>query len=117
MTSEIENVFGLFIRNKQDNSILKVLRHGEVILGRGQGSGLRINNITVSTRHARIYTYLTVSYIEDLDSTNGTYINDKRIDKHVLHPGDVIRLGEYEMLLELRPSEPDQKPRVAELGK
>lgn len=115
MTSEIENVFGLFIRNKQDNTILKVLRHGEVILGRGQNSDLRINNITVSTRHARIYTYLTVSYIEDLDSTNGTFVNEKRIDKHVLHPGDVIRLGEFEMLLELRSTEEQQKKRV-ELG-
>ena len=116
MTSEIENVYGLFIRNKQDNSILKVLRHGEIILGRGTGSDLRINNITVSTRHARIYTYLTVSYIEDLDSTNGTYVNDKRIDKHVLHPGDVIRLGEYEMLLELRSAEEKSAKKVAELG-
>ena len=109
MTINIENVFGLYLRDKRENSIIQVLRHGEILLGRGQGNDIRISNPTVSTRHARIYTYLTVSYIEDLGSTNGTYINGKRIDKHVLHPGDVIRLGEYELVLEHRAADETQQ--------
>jgi pSer/pThr/pTyr-binding forkhead associated (FHA) protein len=110
MTLEIENVVGLFVRDKQSNTILKVLHHGEVIVGRAVGSGITLNHASVSKRHARIYTYLMVSYIEDLGSTNGTYINDKRVDKHVIHPGDIIRCGEYELLLDVRKPEFDSKP-------
>jgi len=109
MTIETESIVGLFIRDKQSNEVLKVLRHGEVIIGRAVGSDLQINHVTVSKRHARIYTYLMVSYIEDLGSTNGTFVNGKRIDKHVLHPGDVIRCGEYELLLDIRKPEYEER--------
>lgn len=110
MTLEMENVVGLFVRDKQSNAILKVLHHGEVIIGRAVGADILINHTTVSKRHARIYTYLMVSYIEDLGSTNGTYVNGKHIDKHVLRPGDVIRCGEYELLLDIRKPEIEEKP-------
>jgi len=116
MKADVEKIYGLFIRDKQDNSVIQQLRHGEVLIGRGYGNDLRINNPTVSTKHARIYTYLTVSYIEDLGSTNGTFVNGKRIDKHVLHPGDVIALGEYEMLLDMRRAEEQATTPLAGTG-
>lgn len=117
MTLEMENVVGLFVRDKQSNAILKVLHHGEVTVGRMIGSDITINHQTVSKRHARIYTYLMVSYIEDLGSTNGTFVNDKRIDKQVLHPGDVIRCGDYELLLDIRRVETEEKqPFLAKSG-
>ena len=48
---------------------------------------------TVSRRHARI-TMNGGSYtLEDLKSANGTYVNNTRIDKAVLKPGDVVRFG------------------------
>ena len=56
------------------------------------------------------FTCLAVSSIEDLGSTNGTYVNAKRIDKHVLHPGDVIALGEYEMVLDQRQAQERTEP-------
>ena len=115
MKDDVEKIYGLFIRDKNDNAIIQQLRHGEVLIGRGYGNDLRINNPTVSTKHARIYTYLTVSYIEDMGSTNGTYVNGKRIDKHVLHPGDVIALGEYQMVLDKHQAE-EQKPSLAGAG-
>lgn len=112
MTLEMENVVGLFVRDKQSNAILKVLQHGEVVIGRMIGSDITINHQTVSKRHALIYTYLMVSYIEDLGSTNGTFVNGKRVDKQVLRPGDVIRCGDYELLLDIRELKPEEKPAV-----
>ena len=100
MVNELANTAGMVIRDKADQSILTVLRHGDFCIGRAPDNDLRIENPTISGQHARIYTYLTVSYIEDLDSTNGTFVDGKRIHKHVLKPGNVIRLGTHELILE-----------------
>jgi pSer/pThr/pTyr-binding forkhead associated (FHA) protein len=105
MTIELEKIVGLFIRDKKDQSIVTVLRHGDYSIGRAQDNDLTITNPTISSHHARIYTYLTASYIEDLNSTNGTFVDGKRVTKHILKPGNVIKLGEYELLLEERQPE------------
>ncbi len=50
----------------------------------------------VSRRHARIYTRDGICYIEDLDSTNGTYLNSERLTPYlpyVLNDGDILTLG------------------------
>lgn len=75
---------------------------GELTLGRAPNNQVQINDTTVSANHARIFTYFYVSYIEDLNSTNGTFVNGKRITKQVLHPGDVIHLGEYPLRFKLK---------------
>lgn len=95
-------VVGMLLRQKDDNSILIELANGEVILGRSIESTVVINDPTVSARHARIYTYLSVSYIEDLNSSNGTFVNDKPVKKHILKRGDVIRLGKYRLVVDQR---------------
>lgn len=38
--------------------------------------------------------------VEDLDSTNGTFVNDRRVDRAVLAPGDVLRVGRAELIVE-----------------
>jgi pSer/pThr/pTyr-binding forkhead associated (FHA) protein len=78
------------------------LAPGELTLGRAPDNQVSINDSTVSAHHARIYTYFYVSYIEDLQSTNGTFVNGKRITKHLLKPGDVIHLGSYPMRMDLK---------------
>jgi len=75
---------------------------GELTLGRAPDNHVHIDDTTVSANHARIFTYFYVSYIEDLNSTNGTFVNGKRITKHVLHPGDVIHLGQYPLRFQLK---------------
>lgn len=66
---------------------------GAISLGRHGDNDVSLTDKSVSGHHARIFTYFNTSYIEDLDSTNGTFLNDKKIHKHIIHAGDVIRLG------------------------
>ena len=79
----------------QTNTNELKLGPGSVRLGRATDNDINITDKSVSGYHARIFTYFNTSYIEDMDSTNGTYLNDKRIHKHIIHPGDVIRLGHH----------------------
>ena len=71
------------------------LSFGELKIGRAADNDVRITNPTVSAHHARIFTYLNSSYVEDLNSSNGTFLNGKRIDKHILRPGDKLKVGSH----------------------
>jgi hypothetical protein len=67
------------------------------ILGRSDGADIRLEDPFASSRHARISRQGDVLVIEDLDSTNGTYLNGDRLDgPQPLHPGDRIRIGDNE---------------------
>ena len=77
------------------------LKDGAVSIGRSDENDIHIKDSTVSSHHAKIVTYYDASYIEDLGSTNGTFVNGKRIQKHILHPGDVISLGTHTLKLEI----------------
>ena len=50
-----------------------------------------------SGNHAKILTILNDSFIEDLESTNGTYINGKKVNKHALKNGEIITIGKHEL--------------------
>ncbi len=64
------------------------------IIGRGSGSHIIITDKSLSRRHAQIKTTPHGYVIEDLGSTNGTYINEKQVTGSApLRPGDTIRLG------------------------
>ncbi|MGD8783582.1 MAG: FHA domain-containing protein [Thioalkalispiraceae bacterium] len=73
------------------------LQAGAISIGRADDNDLHIPDQTVSAHHARIFTYLDASYIEDLSSTNGTFLNGRRIQKHTLRPGDIIKVGRLEL--------------------
>lgn len=65
------------------------------IIGRDPGSDLPIQDIEVSRRHARLIAQSGGFVLEDLGSTNGTFVNGERVRTiTVLRPGDEIRLGE-----------------------
>lgn len=67
---------------------------GETVLGRGTNAQIQINEDGVSRRHAKIIRAPDgTSKIEDLQSTNGTFVNGKRVDLEVLREGDRIRIG------------------------
>jgi len=73
------------------------LSGGEVVIGRRTGVDLLLTHPLVSRRHARIVREEQaggpVFVIIDLESSHGTWVNDARVDRHVLRPGDRISLG------------------------
>jgi hypothetical protein len=69
---------------------------GGATLGRGEVE-IRLEDPFASTRHARISRQGHVLVIEDLGSTNGTYLNEEPLSgPQPLHPGDRIRVGDSE---------------------
>jgi len=100
MAIELDNILGLYIRNLANDTLVGALRHGNFTIGRAHDNDLVIDDPTVSAYHAKIYTYLTASYIEDLNSTNGTFVDGKRINTHILRPGTEIRMGKAALKLE-----------------
>ncbi|MEX0619090.1 MAG: FHA domain-containing protein [Pseudohongiellaceae bacterium] len=66
-------------------------------IGRKEDNDIRIDNLAVSGHHAKLLTIFEDSFLEDLDSTNGTYVNGKSIDKHALKNGDIILIGKHEL--------------------
>lgn len=68
-----------------------------VTIGRKPENDIQIDNLAVSGKHALIITILDDSFLEDLGSTNGTYVNGKLIKKHALKDGDVIAIGKHEL--------------------
>ncbi|MDR0736831.1 MAG: FHA domain-containing protein [Zoogloeaceae bacterium] len=80
-----------------DGLVLKeiVLDKKRITIGRRPSNDVQINNLAISGEHAAITTILDDSFLEDLDSTNGTLVNGKAIKKRVLHHNDVVTMGKY----------------------
>lgn len=66
-------------------------------VGRLPDNDVRIDNPAVSGHHSLIINILNDSFLEDLNSTNGTYVNGKLIKKHALQNGDVITIGHHQL--------------------
>jgi pSer/pThr/pTyr-binding forkhead associated (FHA) protein len=64
-------------------------------VGRLPDNDIRIDNAAVSGHHALIINILNDSFLEDLNSTNGTYVNGRIIKKHALQHGDSITVGHH----------------------
>jgi len=67
----------------------------EVSIGRKDDNDIHIDNQAVSGQHAKVITILHDSFIQDLDSTNGTIINGKKITRQALKNGDIISIGTH----------------------
>ena len=86
----VENVAGLKAGDEYD-----VL--DGVTLGRGEAADIQIEDPFASARHARVVRQGDLLVLEDLGSTNGTYLNGEIIQgPQPLHPGDRIRIGDNE---------------------
>ena len=72
---------------------------GTVSIGRAKDNDVNFEDQIISSHHAKIVTYFDASYIEDLSSTNGTFINGKRVRMHTLHPGDEITVGHQRIVV------------------
>ena len=71
---------------------------GESIIGRSSTANVRLNDDGVSRRHARLIQKGSSVVIEDLNSANGTFVNDEQITERTLRDGDKIRIGSTSIL-------------------
>ncbi len=74
------------------------LRPGRMIIGRTPDNDLQIDSKFVSRHHCQIITTLDSCVIEDLNSTNGIYVKSKRVRKHNFNDGDVVVVGQHEIM-------------------
>lgn len=66
-------------------------------IGRKPHNDIQIDNLAISGEHAVVITILNDSFLEDLGSTNGTFVNGQSVKKHFLQNGDTIELGKYRL--------------------
>lgn len=77
---------------------------GEVVIGRQPGCELRLQEGTISARHARLSFHDAQWWAEDLHSRNGTFVNEERLTAPVvLARADVLRCGSVKLVVEIQP--------------
>lgn len=86
----------LVIRSGRNSGNRFTLGTGVSTIGRSNAN-LILNDDTVSRQHARVYLENGKFVIEDLSSTNGTYINGTRINRGIMNQNDIIRIGSIEL--------------------
>jgi pSer/pThr/pTyr-binding forkhead associated (FHA) protein len=66
---------------------------GQTVIGRGDQANMRLPDVGISRRHARLDFDGAQVILTDLGSTNGTMVNGQRVSAVALNPGDMIQLG------------------------
>lgn len=91
-----------------DGLVLKeiVLDKPRTTIGRKPSNDVQIDNLAISGQHAVITTILEDAFLEDQNSTNGTYVNGQPIKKHVLRNNDLVELGKYRLKYIVEPPAP-----------
>jgi hypothetical protein len=79
-----------------------------ISIGRSADSHIVIDNPAVSARHARVYREGNQYVLEDLNSTNGTFVNDRPIARHTLAEGDVVVVAKHTLVFTQEGGEPSE---------
>ncbi|MDD5747495.1 MAG: DUF3662 and FHA domain-containing protein [Actinomycetota bacterium] len=93
-----EETFVLELLDKNDASPLFVLTEDAVSVGRSPENEIVLPDPNVSRVHAKIEHEQGTYFVVDLDSTNGTFVNDKRVRKAPLRENDIVRMGSTKLL-------------------
>ncbi len=92
-----ERLGHIVVFNENDEIAHVPLRSGRVVVGRTPDNDIQIDSRFVSRHHCQVVSTADLSVIEDLNSTNGMFLNRKRVRRHVLVDGDVIELGTHRL--------------------
>ena len=71
----------------------------QITIGRNAENDIQIDNVAVSGEHARIIKGPDHYFIEDLNSLNGTFVNQEKITKRVLEENDAITIGKHTLVV------------------
>ena len=73
------------------------LRGERLMIGRSPDAEIFLDDVTVSRDHAQLVRRSGEWYLDDSGSLNGTYVNRRRIDSHLLQDGDELQVGKYKL--------------------
>lgn len=91
--------FAIVVERGPRTGMTFVLREGNTTVGRHPESDIFLNDVTVSRHHCRFVTARDTLTVEDSGSTNGTYVNDERVDAAQLEAGDEVLVGRFHFLV------------------
>ena len=80
------------------------------VIGRGENCDLRVPLLNVSRRHCELSLTGDVVKIKDMASSNGTFVNNKRVNETILNPGDRLVVGPVVFTLQINGQPEDIKP-------
>lgn len=86
-----EDAYLIVIAGQNTGEMFKV--NSDLYIGRGKEVEVRLTDTETSRRHAKLFRTSDGVYVEDLDSTNGTFVNGEKISRQVLADGDKIQVG------------------------
>jgi pSer/pThr/pTyr-binding forkhead associated (FHA) protein len=89
------------------------IKETHLLIGRHPRCDVVLTDRTISANHAKITLVHEDCYLEDLASTNGTYVNHQLIERHLLDDGDYIHLGKYALLFRSSQSLENQIKRLS----
>jgi pSer/pThr/pTyr-binding forkhead associated (FHA) protein/peptidoglycan hydrolase CwlO-like protein len=99
----------MLVRTQGETGIVQLLGRRTTI-GRTPDNDIRIDAEFISRHHAVVLLYGTKTVIEDLNSTNGTFVNAERINRRTLKEGDIVTLGKSEFRFVIR-TPPERAPQ------
>jgi pSer/pThr/pTyr-binding forkhead associated (FHA) protein len=86
---------------RQGDGVVKHYAVGPMAsIGRTTDNAIVIDSPSVSSHHACVFRESGLFIVEDLQSTNGTFLNGKRVSRHVLRHGDVVQIGGLDLVLD-----------------
>ncbi|MBT8078734.1 MAG: AAA family ATPase [Gammaproteobacteria bacterium] len=97
-TSKTENLTHIEVLCRGEKIAEHNFPPGRVIIGRSPDNDIYIKSKFVSRHHAQLVTDENGCTIEDLNSTNGVFLDDVRVKRHKLQTGDIIQLGIHELV-------------------
>lgn len=83
-----------------DRLVTKCRGHGEMTIGRDPSCELMLDNLGVSRRHAQLREVGDRYVIEDLNSTNGVFVDARRVTTAQVSPGDEIKIGKFVLTIQ-----------------
>jgi len=98
---QIEGAFryALVVERGPRAGLTYILGDGETLAGRSDDVAIFLGDVTVSRHHARFLVDEDGLRVEDLRSTNGTYVNAERQDTARLQPGDEVIIGKFHLVV------------------
>lgn len=106
MPKMIVSIDGVVIKEVQ-------LTKERTTLGRRPYNDIVIDNLAVSGEHAVLERVAQEVYLEDLNSTNGTYVNGRAVKRHLLQQGDAVEIGKYQIEFVNDPAVQEEPPAAA----